>query len=461
MLFYLRNYLLSVTALFCLKISFSMSSVVNEKDKLRLPNSSHFLHSRTKRNTSAPIKARNCVTNKNEETCTKWENYTDCCNNKTCKDKLGFFNFQNNVIIEKRNCSVDLDLWKVCCESSRCFDKKSDHKGNSSHIQTCFSAPKLCKIEYRWKMCISGRNVPPPALADTNKQSKIIAFSIAGVLMVALLGFAGTSISNARKNIKHLSVYTSGSNINYTNSDSSSPTSSSSVLQTTSSYYGLNGKRLINRSILSTIEEEDDVISIATNKASIKKVGSNKKRATSIGSEEHNESSSDTNSYLKEHTHLEIQDLDSLQDDKDDEDYIMNSTNVYCDFPMDDSKKKQLKTSYVICDVHQAPASKLNDSRNSYNSNYTLDKPNSSMYSLPEGALEMPIYDMSSMSMYDVTQTTPVHTIQRRVSNDSYQYMSMPDMSKATLVIPEIDELLTSSDTYSTDSSSSCKYYLN
>ena len=53
-------------------------------------------------------------------------------------------------------------------------------------------APKLCKIEYRWKMCISGRNVPPPALADTNKQSKIIAFSIAGVLMVALLGFAGT-----------------------------------------------------------------------------------------------------------------------------------------------------------------------------------------------------------------------------------------------------------------------------
>ena len=128
---------------------------------------------------------------------------------------------------------------------------------------------------------------------------------------------------------------------------------------------------------------------------------------------------------------------------------------------MDDSKKKQLKTSYVICDVHQAPASKLNDSRNSYNSNYTLDKPNSSMYSLPEGALEMPIYDMSSMSMYDVTQTTPVHTIQRRVSNDSYQYMSMPDMSKATLVIPEIDELLTSSDTYSTDSSSSCKYYLN
>ena len=52
--------------------------------------------------------------------------------------------------------------------------------------------------------------------------------------------------------------FQSGSNINYTNSDSSSPTSSSSVLQTTSSYYGLNGKRLINRSILSTIEEEDD-----------------------------------------------------------------------------------------------------------------------------------------------------------------------------------------------------------
>ena len=178
-------------------------------------------------------------------------------------------------------------------------------------------------------------------------------------------------------------------------------------------------------------------------------------------------------------THLEIQDLDS--EIHEDGHQVLDSSSDDSDNGNDDRHR-----SYAVaCDVHVSARSSISSSSSSpkeerhrlgmTSSNTPMMSSYRSSCSLNHNAvedfeqLEQLPYDLASMSMYDITHTSPVQTVQRRVSIVSSAvnggppchslYVSMPDMTKAAFVIPDIDELLTNSSASGGEYSSDELYY--
>jgi len=377
----------------------------------------------------------------------------DCCSEESCYNEFTKITYPKQHIITVKNCSTSAhDSWDFCCEF--CYKKHpiTSYVVGKTYNCLMFSS---CSVSYNIEHCTNGiPDKDPRAILTGNNNiednskggsgTKYAALSVAGVVLVALLGFASHSVISTRKR-KFDPKYKRGGQQNVV-TDVHEGEHHQVIIGHGQILYQppkVNGRYI--GSTLSVIHEEDDIMS-SMPMSELKSLRSFKDRSLSIKSE--NVFLNGDSPMLEENDDdiLEIHDLDSVLDD-----VTLTEYDVMIQ-PKRLTMGESPRDNVVVCDVHQESMSSSSDSDKTHTKNFSSG--DFSPYGSNEiGSLMAGFEEMMSASMYDVTHTSPVPEMKQRTlsrsSRQHQQYVSMPDMSKAQLQIPEIDELLTPSTTSS------------